>query len=376
MMNALAERPTEIHNLSTARDTRTMKKILLENPEVWDVQDAGTTMRFLTAYLALKADQKVITGSARMKERPISPLVDALRSIGASISYLEKEGFPPLSVSKITVPLASSISIPGNISSQYISALLMIAPCLPEGLRVEVTTEIYSRPYIRMTLKLMEGYGVRHRWEGNSIEIPPQTYRAHETQYIIENDWSGASYWYALVALAPPGSQLLLENLSAHSSQGDKLIASIMEKLGVRSVYNHPGVSISHSPTTVRRLHLDFKECPDLAQTVMVVAAAKGVALKMTGLESLKIKETDRVQAMMNELRKLGAELTENDGIWHLQPSKEIPQEIHIDTYKDHRMAMAFAPLSLIRRIHFDDPQVVEKSYPHFWEELKKLIDP
>lgn len=371
LIDALAEKKMALENLSTARDTQTMQALLTNKPKEWDVKDAGTTMRFLTAFLALKGHGDVITGTERMQQRPIGPLVEALRHIGATISYVNKEGYPPLRIEKLVEQKHAEITIPGNISSQYISALLMIAPVLPNGLTIHLSTEVFSRPYIEMTLKLMQKYGVSHVWEGNEIRIAPQTYRAKEDSYTVESDWSGASYWYAFVALGKGG--LFLPNLHQDSTQGDQAIVDIMAKMGVQTHYENGGVRLEKGGTIEGMIKWDFRNCPDLAQTVLVVAAAKGIRIEMTGLESLKIKETDRVQAMMNELAKLGAILTENGSTWTLVPSKELPDSVEIDTYDDHRMAMAFAPLSCLLDVTIHEPDVVKKSYPEFWEEVGNL---
>lgn len=371
LINALAKQPAELMNLSTARDTQTMRRLLDEQSTVWDVQDAGTTMRFLTAYLALRGDGQIITGTERMQQRPIGPLVDALRQLGASIDYTGRQGYPPLRISAIAEQRANVIEIPGNISSQYISALLMIAPMLPNGLTIRLTTEVFSRPYITMTLRLMEKFGVKADWLGNEIRLSPQDYVATVERYTVESDWSGASYWYSLVALG--GGKLSLPNLRKDSTQGDQAIADIMKRLGVMTFYTSSGADIELAGEVLNHLEIDFRDCPDLAQTVMVVAAAKGVSLEMTGLESLKIKETDRVLAMQNELAKMGASLVEEGSLWRLEPSAKLPTHLRVDTYDDHRMAMAFAPLSCLMDVEIAEPTVVRKSYPEFWEELGKV---
>ncbi|MEO9871721.1 3-phosphoshikimate 1-carboxyvinyltransferase [Ekhidna sp.] len=372
IINALAGgETTAIQNLSKARDTQTMLNLLSEKQHIYDVKDAGTTMRFFTAYLAINGTGETITGTDRMKQRPIGPLVESLRQIGARIDYLENEGYPPLKIEKVKNQLTDKISIPGNISSQYISALLMIAPCLPKGLTIKLTTEIYSRPYIQMTLDLMMAFGVSVAWEGSEIEIQPLQYEP--TKYTIEGDWSGASYWYGFMAIAPEKGYLSLPGIRDYSSQGDKEIAQIMYHLGIASHFESGRVKLLKRKGTLNKLKLDFRNCPDLAQTVLVVAAVKGIQLEMTGLESLKIKETDRVAAMKNELKKIGAELLEENGSWKLIPSNDLPSSIDVDTYEDHRMAMAFAPLCLLMDVTIDDPFVVEKSYPGFWDEIRKL---
>ncbi|SNT05388.1 3-phosphoshikimate 1-carboxyvinyltransferase [Ekhidna lutea] len=372
IINALAGgEATRIANLSNARDTQTMLSLLQSRPEVYDVKDAGTTMRFLTAYLAIHGEGETITGSERMKNRPIGPLVDSLRSIGAQIEYLEKDGYPPLRISKIEHQQTNEISIKGNISSQYISALLMIAPQLENGLTINLTTDIYSLPYIQMTLDLMRAFDVESDFEGNTVSVKPQAYEP--TKYAIEGDWSGASYWYGFMALSPEKGYLNLPDIRNYSTQGDKEIANIMYQLGITTYFEPGKVKLMKRNERVHCLKIDFRDCPDLAQTVMVAAAASDVKLEMVGLESLKIKETDRIAAMQAELNKIGAQLLENKSEWTLIPSVNLPDEVEIDTYEDHRMAMAFAPLCFLMDVTICDPMVVEKSYPGFWDEVEKI---
>lgn len=372
IINALAGRnPTNIQNLSKARDTQTMLNLLTGQPEIYDVKDAGTTMRFLTAFLAIHGNGEIITGTDRMKNRPIGLLVDALRLLGAKIEYLEKEGYPPLQIHRIEQQQTNKISIQGNVSSQYISALLMIAPMLPKGLELTLTSEIFSRPYIEMTLSLMKAFGVKSKWNANTISITSQSYTS--TEYTIEGDWSGASYWYSFVSMAPVGSQIALPTLRKNSMQGDIAIAKIMDGLGVETHFESDRVLAKKKSINQKELSLDFKDCPDLAQTVMVSAAVNGIILNMTGLESLKIKETDRIAAMQNELTKIGASLKEDEHSWKLIPTSKLPDEVEIETYEDHRMAMAFAPLCTKMSATISDPMVVEKSYPGFWGVVKKL---
>ena len=371
LIQALSEKELTLSDLSDARDTQTMLNLLAEKSSIWDVKDAGTTMRFLTAYLAVKGEGQTITGTDRMKQRPIGLLVEALRQLGATIDYLEKDGFPPLRISKIEKQLTKKISIPGNISSQYISALLMIAPCLPKGLEIELSSAVTSRPYIEMTLKLMASFHVNHSWAGDTIKIKPQSYS--EGTYEVESDWSGASYWYSYVALNQEKGHLFLPNLNEYSTQGDQQIMSIMKPMGVITQFVDGGVRIKKKEIEIRKQSIDFKDCPDLAQTVMVVAAVNGIQLNMTGLESLRIKETDRIKAMKNELAKLGAVLSDDGNAWILEPAKTLPESVEISTYEDHRMAMAFAPLCHHMDVTIEDPLVVNKSYPGFWDELQKV---
>ena len=365
IIDALTDGENQISNLAEARDTQTMIRLLKEDPEVLDVLDAGTTMRFLTAYAALTNRKKVLTGTPRMCERPIGILGDALRTIGANIKYQNKEGYPPLLTKGFDKQLGHKVSIRGDVSSQYISALLMLAPTLPEGLVLELTGKIGSRTYIEMTLQLMKQFGVASRWEGQSITVAPQEYKP--TAYGVESDWSGASYWFSLLACADEG-EIFLKGLKSESLQGDAKIVDIMDGLGVESKFNSDGVLLRKKE--VRGLpHFDFTHCPDLAQTVAVTCAIIGQKSTFTGLESLRIKETDRILALQNELAKFNARLVEREnGEFDVVPSSGIPEEIFIDTYDDHRMAMAFMPLATKTKVTFEDGEVVNKSYPSFWK--------
>lgn len=370
LINALSGNLLELKNLSAARDTQTMMRLMQNPGDVWDVIDAGTTMRFCTALLGVTGTGQTITGTPRMCQRPIGLLVNALRKLGAEITYLGNDGYPPLQIQGIQEQKTNTIEIPGNISSQFISALLMIGPALPKGLNLKLTTEVFSRPYIEMTLGLMKRFGVSATWEGDTIAIAPQTYRAGS--YTIESDWSGASYWYSMAALNPD-TDLVLTGLREDSLQGDQEIVGIMAKMGVKTVYTPEGAHLTKTQESAKEISINFKTCPDLAQTVLVTAALKGVTLHMTGLESLRIKETDRIAAMQTELKKLGATLTESGSSWTMTPGA-VPQEIEaIETYDDHRMAMAFAPVAQVQDITIHDPAVVQKSYPAYWDDLKSV---
>ncbi len=370
LINALSGDLMTLKNLSAARDTQTMMRLFHEKANIWDVLDAGTTMRFCTAYLGVKGQGETITGTPRMKERPIGLLAEALKKLGAEVEYLEKSGYPPLRIHGIKDQQTQKIQIPGNVSSQFISALLMIGPELPQGLELALTTEVFSRPYIEMTLALMDHFGVKSDWEGNIITIKPQSYQ--KTTYTIESDWSGASYWFSFAALNDD-TDLVLTGLKENSLQGDQQIVNIMHEMGLTTQYSDGGVRLSKGDIRKDIVQIDFKTCPDLAQTVMVTAAVKAISLQMTGLESLRIKETDRIAAMTNELKKIGAELIEEGSTWTLKPGN-IPENIApIETYEDHRMAMAFAPLCQIRDVVINDPEVVNKSYPAFWEDLRSV---
>ncbi|MCF1750094.1 3-phosphoshikimate 1-carboxyvinyltransferase [Mariniradius sediminis] len=367
VIDALTKGKNKLHNLAEARDTQTMIRLLGQNPPIYDVLDAGTTMRFLTAYAAVTNQHKVMTGTPRMCERPIGILVEALREIGAEIHYMNVEGYPPLAVHGIKEQKSNKIKMRGDVSSQYISAMLMIAPVLPMGLELELEGKIGSRTYIQMTLELMREFGVQHTWEENTIKVPHQAYQP--TTFHVESDWSGASYWFSLLACADSGG-LFLEGLKENSLQGDSKIVEIMDRLGVKSQFEKGGVRLTKQP--VKGLtSWDFTHCPDLAQTVAVTCAIIGQKAVFTGLESLRIKETDRIFALQQELAKFNAQLVEEkEGAFTVIPSVKMPHEVRIHTYDDHRMAMAFMPLMTKTRVIIEDPAVVNKSYPSFWKHV------
>ena len=365
IIDALTAGENQLENLAEARDTQTMISLLANNPETYDVLDAGTTMRFLTAYAAITGKHKTLTGTPRMCERPIGILVDALRTLGAEIKYLKEDGFPPMETRGFEKQLTNEVTIRGDVSSQYISALLMVAPILPQGLTVVLTGKIGSITYIQMTLNLMKEFGIQYSWSGDRITIASQKYQP--SRYAVESDWSGASYWFSLLACADEG-QIFLRGLKKESLQGDAQIVGIMDKLGIQSEFNTQGVVLTKKAITGLD-HFDFTHCPDLAQTVAVTCALIGQKLEFTGLESLRIKETDRIYALQQELAKINAQLVEgNNGLFTLIPSSSIPAEVFIHTYDDHRMAMAFMPLATRTKVSFEDRDVVNKSYPSFWK--------
>jgi len=375
---ALSKGMVTAKNLSDAADTVVLNKILvqlstasLEERRTVDVGHAGTAMRFLTAFLSTIPEQFKLTGSSRMQERPIGILVDALKSLGADISYEKNEGYPPLLINGGLKNTPSEVAIRGNVSSQYLSALLIIAPTLPNGLSLQITGGLTSRPYLEMTLNMLASAGIAHSWEGDTIHIKHQVHQS--ATLVVEPDWSAASYWYSIAALADK-ADITLPNLREESLQGDSEIQQIMIPLGVSTSRSRDGIRLvsaaEHAVTEV----LNLKDCPDLAQTIIVCAAAKGLNLAFTGLETLKIKETNRVLALQTELAKIGVLLNEDNEVYTLDCSGlHFPEKITIATYDDHRMAMAFAPLSLlIREVEIEDYQVVEKSYPDFWKDLQK----
>jgi 3-phosphoshikimate 1-carboxyvinyltransferase len=375
IINALCNPPGKLSNLSSARDTQTMMRLLESETHLADVIDAGTTMRFLTAYFAITNQQKTLTGTPRMCERPIGILVDALTHIGAEIAYQEKKGFPPHKINNFSKQLSSEISIPGNVSSQYVSALLMIAPKLPKGLTINLIGEVGSRPYITMTIELMRSFDVHVTadWKKNTLQVSPQSYKP--TDYTIESDWSGASYWYSVVALSfDKKTTLQLNGLKENSLQGDSKIVEIMEQLGVKSNFNDTGVKLTKIPRK-GNFSYNFTNCPDLVQTVAVVCALEGIDATFIGIESLKIKETDRVYALQTELVKMGVDFVEIEKNHKYRIAKHtiIHPDMPFDTYDDHRMAMAFAPIAMQMDIVINDPDVVVKSYPSFWEDFAKV---
>jgi 3-phosphoshikimate 1-carboxyvinyltransferase len=367
IIKALAGNSAELLNLSDANDTRLMLELITSKKQVLDVEDAGTTMRFLTAFKAVLGEPCLITGTDRMKQRPIKMLVDALRTIGAEIEYQEQDGYPPVKILGFTGQKAYELTIRGDVSSQYISALMMIAPTLPEGLLIRFEGNVTSRPYLEMTASLMRQFGANVDFADAGINIPFQKYKP--TTVSVESDWSAASYWFAFAALADQ-AKIMLPNITLESLQGDRVIVEIMNQLGVNVELKGNDLILTKKDH-VAEITWDFTDCPDLAQTVAVVCAAKGITGKFSGLESLRIKETDRIKALQTELGKFGASFTEKDGKWVLTPaSKEIPNGILFNTYLDHRMAMAFAPLATRADIIIEDPAVTRKSYPKFWDDV------
>ena len=375
IINALANGTHPLENLSDCDDTQVMLRALQAQPgETIDIMAAGTAMRFLTAYLSVTPGDRIITGTQRMKQRPIGILVDALRELGANIEYVEKEGFPPLRIQGTTLT-KSHISLPGNISSQYISALLMIAPTLKNGLQVTLTGDIISRPYIDLTLQLMKDFGAQASWlNDHELKVEPQPYRS--TPYYIEGDWSAASYWHEIVAFSKDAT-ITLPSLFRKSYQGDSKMADQFAQLGARTSYKENGITIL-KPKMVDisqaiHVNLDFTNQPDLAQTFVVTCALQNITFRFTGLQTLKIKETDRIAALICEMKKLGYVLHEaEDSILYWDGERCERSGEAIDTYEDHRMAMAFAPACMVLPdICINNPQVVSKSYPRYWDDLK-----
>lgn len=379
VIHAMTGGSTFPSNLSDCDDTNVIISALANMPSVIDIKAAGTAMRFMTAYLSIADGEHVITGTERMKNRPIGILVDALRYIGADISYVEKEGYPPLRIKGRPLN-GGHLEVDGSISSQYVSALLMIGPVLKNGLELKLTGEIASRPYIDLTLWMMREYGADAEWTDiDTILVKPQPYQPHP--YQIENDWSAASYWYEMMALGGSADSVVkLQGLMDGSKQGDSVVKYIFSLLGVKTEFaltdgmQPTMVTLKTHPCLLPRLDYDFTGSPDLAQTFVVCCCAMGVKFRFTGLASLKIKETDRIEALKRELLKVGFVVRDENGhtlVWEgetCQPTFEA-----IDTYEDHRMAMAFAPLVFkFPGIAINHPEVVSKSYPHYWEDLRK----
>lgn len=371
VLHALAGGSYVPENLSDCDDTLVTIKALRDKPEVVDIMAAGTAMRFLTAYYSVTPGTRIITGTERMRHRPIGILVDALRTLGAQIEYVEEEGFPPLCITGKPLE-GKEITLPGNVSSQYISALLMMGGSLPQGLTLHLTGNIISRPYIELTMQLMRDFGAEVSWISEScIFVKGGGYQ--DTPYYIESDWSAASYWYEIAALSTR-AHIELPGLFANSCQGDSKGAKLFEKLGVKTEFIKGGVRLTKTSECAERLDANLVEIPDLAQTFVVTCCLKGVPFRFTGLQSLRIKETDRISALITELRKLGFVLhaEEDEALcWNGERCNAEDKPI-ISTYEDHRMAMAFAPASfLYKNLQIANPEVVSKSYPHFWEDLK-----
>ena len=362
----------QLRNLSNSDDTKHLQEALASNNDIINIGHAGTAMRFLTAYFSVKNGREVVlTGSDRMKNRPVKILVEALQSIGADIEYMDKKGFPPLKI-KGKKTTKNKVKINGNVSSQYISALLLIAPSLENGLEIELKGKVTSVPYIKMTLALLDQLGIETQWNSNIIQIE-QKGNIENNSITVESDWSSASYFYSLVALSENG-KVTLSSYKNNSLQGDNSLVEIYKHFGVKTIFTGDTISLVKQNVNLVPLSLNLVNSPDLAQTVAVTCFGLGIACDLTGLHTLKIKETDRLIALKNELNKLGADIEVSNDSLHLKSSNKINNNIAIETYEDHRMAMAFAPLSLVVPITINDAEVVTKSYPHFWEDLESVI--
>lgn len=365
----------EIKNLSNSDDTKVMNKALSTSSDVIDVHHAGTAMRFLTAYFAMQNDREVIlTGSDRMQERPIKILIDALRQIGADINYVNKDGFPPLKI-KGTASLKEHVTLKANVSSQYISALLLIASKLKNGLTLELVGDITSVPYINMTLNLLNKIGVQTSFIKNSITVKPNTKYQTSNTLTVESDWSSASYFYSCIALSDIGTEMTLSSYKEDSLQGDSSLIELYKPFGVSTTFNGHQITLRKLEAKQKSstINFDLSNSPDLAQTIAVTCLGLGLKCHLTGLHTLKIKETDRLVALKNEIEKLGTEVIITASELMISNPKNLIKDIAIDTYKDHRMAMAFAPLALKTQLRVNNADVVSKSYPDFWNDLSKI---
>ena len=371
IIQALSPRPFRIDNLSDSNDTRVLKDALASDQDIIDIGHAGTSMRFLTGYYSIRPGEKILTGSDRMKHRPIGELVKALTMLGADIQYLEKEGFPPLRIRGKKLE-GEKVTVNSSISSQFISTLLMIAPVLKHGLELKLEGDAVSPAYIKLTLNLMHLFGIRYEWKGSEIIIPQQIYKP--VDMTVEADWSSASYWYEMAAMAE-NANLILRGLSQSSLQGDSVLAEIFKSFGVRTKYINGVVKLRNESSGISRFDYNFIDQPDLVQTFGVLCALKGIPFRFDGTVTLRVKETDRINALKKELAKFGISLrSASDGGWiEFDGASSIPTgTIKIRTYQDHRMAMAFAPAAMLGcSIGIDNPGVVSKSYPGFWEDLK-----
>ncbi len=373
LVRALAYSFQPIGNLSEAEDTVLLEKVLNSNTNRFYTGDGGTTFRFLLAFLSKIVGEWHIDCSEQMKKRPIKILVDALNALGGQITYIEKEGYPPVRVLGSNLH-KHQLKMSGSVSSQYITALLLIAPTLPNGLELELEGKIVSKPYITMTLELLKTFGIASVFEGNTIKIAPQDYKMQP--FCVESDWSGASYFYEALCLADEG-ELFLQGLQQNSLQGDAKQVALWQKLGIHTTFERGGVRITKKPCELSELTRDFSNMPDLAQTFVVTCCMKGIPFVFSGLETLKIKETNRITALVTELGKLGFNLYEpQEGslAWDGKRTEISKETVNIATYNDHRMAMAFAPATLCKKIVIENPEVVKKSFPKFWEEWEAIV--
>jgi 3-phosphoshikimate 1-carboxyvinyltransferase len=376
-----------LENTSNSDDSDVMLGIIQKSQisnlksQIFNVHHTGTAMRFLTAFFAIQEGKDlsdvaevVLTGSSRMKERPIKILVEALQQLGAEITYEENEGFPPIKIKGKKLS-KNKVSLPANVSSQYISALLLIAPKLENGLEITLEGEITSIPYIKMTLALLNEIGVETSFTNNIISVQPTTYNLQPTTLTIESDWSSASYWFSIVALSEIGTKITLSSYKQNSLQGDSILPEIYKDFGVETIFNKDN-SITISKFTTHNLKpktYNLNNSPDIAQTIAVTCFGLGIGCNLTGLHTLKIKETDRLEALKTELSKLGAKISITNDSLTLEPSSKMIENCLIKTYQDHRMAMAFAPLALKTSLIIEDAEVVSKSYPTFWDDLKSI---
>ena len=371
MLQKLAAQEIDIINLSDSQDTQILNQILTKDAESYDAYHAGTSFRFATAYFSIQQGVQFITGSEQLRKRPIAPLVTALNNLGADISYIEKEGFAPIKIGSFTKQDKRRISIAGDVSSQHISALCMLAPVLPKGLIIDIKGQLVSQPYLQMTLAMMENFGIHYNWEDSIIEIAPQAYHLPK-QYIVESDWSSASYYYAMISLVEKG-RLKIKHLSEKSTQADQVIVELARHFNVKSYFEDNEVTlVKEGNKSINDFSYDFISCPDLAQTVAVMCAGLGVHANLSGLQTLRIKETDRISALAKELAKTGIDVAETPNGLELKGKTEKYSE-EFESYQDHRMVMCLACLSVLGEVQIKNPEVVTKSYPNFWKDLQAL---
>ena len=372
IIKALCKTKFEIQNLSNAKDTKILNELLDSFNKRIDLncEDAGTALRFLIAFLATKDGIWKVSGSKRMHERPVKPLIDCLKELGAEIKYLEKEGFPPIEIKSKKLK-SKKLSLPGDISSQFISALLLVAPTIENGLTLEITSKVLSKPYIAMTLGLMSEFGIEYSWENNVIKVEQQNYIGKNIE--VENDWSAASFWYSFLALSKSG-EVKIPNLYAKSLQGDSVLSSIYLKLGIKTEFNEDSIVLYKTKNIAKELELDLSNYPDLALPIIVTCCGLGIKAHLMGLESLKVKESNRLECIKKELEKFNVISSISDSSIKIKKNQKIVQPTSIiECHNDHRIAMSIAPLCMkVDSIKFDNKEVVNKSYPKFWEDFDR----
>lgn len=372
IIKALCDDDFSLTNFSQCEDSLTLVRLINSSDPVLDARDGGTTFRFLTAFLAIHEGEVLLTGSERLQQRPIGPLVDALIQLGADIQYQGRLGYPPILI-RGKMLTGNKVEIDASTSSQFISALLLIAPKLRNGLILKLKGDMVSKPYVELTLQVMKHFGISYEWTQSVISIPHQSYMARD--FRVESDWSAASYFYAMTALSDE-ADVKIYGLNKNSIQGDAIVARIMEKFGVQTTYIDNGIRLTKHGIAPPYFEYDFRHSPDLAQTFLFTCAALGIPAAVSGLNTLRIKETDRVQAVKNELARLGVPVKETGNVLHLgiNLNLQLLHDLEFETYNDHRMAMALAPLAMVyRSIYIDNPLVVSKSYPHFWDDIQQL---
>jgi len=372
IIKELCKTQFEIQNLSNAKDTKILNELLdtYNKRTNLNCEDAGTALRFLIAFLATKEGIWRVLGSKRMHERPVKHLIDCLKELGAEIKYLEKAGFPPIEIKSKKLK-SKKLSLPGDISSQFISAILLVAPTIENGLTLEITSKVLSKPYIAMTLGLMSKFGIKYSWENNLIKVEQQNYLAKNIK--VENDWSSASFWYSFLALSKSG-EIKIPNLNANSLQGDSVLSSIYLRLGIKTEFNEDSIVLFKTKNIAKEIELNLSNNPDLALPIIVTCCGLGIKAYLTGLESLKVKESNRLECIKQELRKFNISCEIDSSSIKIKENQKIVQPTYIiECHNDHRIAMSIAPLCMkVDSIKFDDKEVVNKSYPKFWEDFDR----